>query len=268
MNAPPGDHISSPLSGGPEDRPADLDAVLGLVGGGGLEVVLADGPVDAQLPLGDMGVPGMSPGTGRNATMSATSTSKSSPGYSPPPTLGVTPAASTVACSSPNASAHHSSRSAIVTRSAIASAGTAGTARCSTGIGGGGPSSRARSDVTVPWIWDSWVCIRSRWATITSVRTAGSVACRTALMSSSGMPRSRNRRRDGGVPAVRAGAGPGTRLLGCWRARLDRLPRLGADRTRLRDVGLRPAWCWQDPADSLTTPVSEDKLRLDRCWSN
>lgn len=47
-----------PVSDGPEDRPADLDAVLGLVGGGGFEVVLADRPVDAQLALGDVAADG------------------------------------------------------------------------------------------------------------------------------------------------------------------------------------------------------------------
>ena len=104
------------------------------------------------------------------------------------------PRRAAVACSSEKAPTHQSRASSAVTVSATASAGVRGADRYSTGSGAGWRSSRARRDATVVSVFSNWSCMRSRWAMITSFRVPTSGADSTALTSSTGMPRSRNRR--------------------------------------------------------------------------
>jgi len=71
---------------------------------------------------------------------------------------------------------------------------TGPTDRCSTATGAGGRSSSDRSEATTDCVTASCDSIRCRCATITWLRAATSGACSTSLISSSGMPRSRNLR--------------------------------------------------------------------------
>ena len=126
--------------------------------------------------------------------ISLRSSSKNSPGNNAPNDPAcASPLAPSAAASSPIASSPHAITSATVTTSAIASAVTAGIVRNSIRGRGTGPSSSARSPLTAAWVCSSWRSIRARWAVISRFRAVRSGASSTALIESSGMPRSRSR---------------------------------------------------------------------------